>query len=94
MEEGCEVEVSGPKETAMVLADVYVSEPLAHFMDGPDQVVLLDVHVVGIEVNDDIVLADIIGQPKRISGGVDDVGLLAVADFETDGHVEPAGLLG
>ena len=82
VEERREVEVPGAEVAAVVLADVHVAEPVADRADGADEVVLLDVHVVGVEVDQDVVGADVVGQAQRVGGGVDHVGLVAVADLQ------------
>src|SRR5262245_27173744 len=79
---------------AVVLPDVHVAEPLADLVDRPDQVVLLDVHVVRVEVDGDVVGTDVVGQPQRVSGRVDDVGLVAIADLQPEGDAAGGGLLG
>ena len=55
----------------MVLADVNIAEPVADFVYRRDEVVFLDVHVIGVQVDHHIVRADTVGQPQTIARGVD-----------------------
>jgi hypothetical protein len=78
----------------MVLADVDVPEPVPDLAYRTDQVVLLDVHVIGVEVNEDVPLTDVIGKAQAVACDVDDVRLVPVADLESEGHVPGLCLLG
>ena len=52
--------------TTVVLADVDVAQPVAHQQHRSDEVVLLDVHVVRVEVDQHVVGADVVGQAQRV----------------------------
>ncbi len=78
----------------MVLSDVDVAEPVAHLADGARHVGLFDVHVVGVQVDHDVVGADVVGQLHRLARGVDKVGLIAVADLKAERDVIVRGSRG
>jgi len=63
MEEGTEVEVAAPQVAPVVLADVDVTESVPDQVDGTYEVVFLDVCVVRVEVDEDVVGADVVGEP-------------------------------
>ena len=52
-----------PNIAPVVFADMYISEAVAAVAYRRDEIVLLDVHVVRVEVDDDVVRTDVIGQP-------------------------------
>src|SRR5262249_33245426 len=94
MEEAREVDMSGAERAAMTLADMDVAKPVAHLVNRPYEVVLLDVHVIGVEMDDHIALADIVGQIQGLPGGVHDIRFVAIADLQSQGDAMTRGLLG
>ena len=73
-----------PEIAAVVFTDMDVAQPVAAVAHRRDEVVLLDVHVVRVEVDDDVVGTDVVGQPQAVARGVDHVGLVSVADLEPE----------
>ena len=57
----------GAKVAAVVLPDVDVAQPVTDVAHGPDEVVLLDVHVVRVEMDHDVVRADVVGQAQAVA---------------------------
>src|ERR1035437_4641944 len=62
VEEALQVQVSGAEVAAVVLPDVDVAESVADVVDDADKVVLLDVHVISVQVDGDVVGTNVVGQ--------------------------------
>ena len=81
-----------PKRPAVVVPDMDISEPITDIMQWADEVVLLYVHVIGVEMDHHIVGADVVGKIEGRPCRIDDVRLVAVANFETEHHQRRASL--
>jgi hypothetical protein len=46
VEEACEIEMTGTKMAAMILADMYVAEFVPTGEDGCEEICFLDIHVI------------------------------------------------
>ena len=55
--------------------------------DAVADALLLDVHVVGVEMNGDVRLADAVDQRDRLLRRVEQMRLIAVAGLDADQHV-------
>jgi hypothetical protein len=75
----------------MALTDVYISEPLCAHADRIGKVGLLDVHVVGVEMNYEIGRAHLLDELECLLGSVDEVALVAVDRLDADRHACPLG---
>ena len=78
----------------MVFADMDIAQPVTDIAQRPHQIVLLDVHVVGVEMDHDIVGTDVVDQRESLPRRVDDMGLVAVADLDAEHHADAGRLLG
>ncbi len=78
-----------PRVAAPGLADVEVAEALAAVDQRRFEIGLLDVHVVGVEVQLDVGQADSFGERGGLRRGVQHVALVAVDDLQPDRDVVP-----
>ena len=56
------------------------------FYDGAADAFLLDIHVVGVEMDGDIGLADALEHRQRLPDGIEEMRLVAVARLDADHH--------
>src|SRR5918998_6821030 len=91
---GLPVHHAASGDAAVALAEVEVPEPVADPADGGLEPLFLDVHVVRVEVDADVVLADHLGELDRLVGGVDEEHLVAVARLDPERHAEFGGVAG
>src|SRR4051812_5733217 len=69
---------------AIAAARVEMAERFARFANGVALVLLLDVHMEGVQVQLECFAADVLEHLESLRGGVDEVGLETVQRFQTD----------
>src|SRR6185369_2097126 len=82
--DGFPVDVIVARGAAVAAAGVEVAEQFAGFANRFSLVLLLDVHVKGVEMKLERRAADISDHLQPLVAGIDEIGLKAVERFETD----------
>ena len=78
------VTVAFARRAAIGLGEMDVFEVVAGGYDAVSHAPFLDVHMVGIEMDEDIVGADLLDQRNSLRGRIDDVVLVAVDGFHAE----------
>ena len=79
--------VAGPGNAAVVVGHVEMNEVIARSHDGGGDVLLLHVHVEGVEQDPDAGGSGVRRERRRLRGGVHQVGLEAVDRLDAQRHV-------
>src|SRR5690606_136315 len=85
IEDGGEVDVAGTQIAAMAFPDMDIADLVGGVADGKADVRLLDVHVKTVEVEKHIVRAGGLDEGEALGGGVEQIALEAIDDFEVEG---------
>ena len=72
------------RHAAIGLRDVHIAEIGRGRLEAGGKALLLDMHVVGVEVDEDVVRADPLDDPCGIAAAVDQMRLVAVAGLDAE----------
>lgn len=89
-----EVDGSRAQVPSMVLADMEVPEALPARQHGRVRVGLLDVHVVRVEVDDDVGPVHLVHERECLASRVENVAFVPVHDLEPEGDAEIRRMVG
>src|SRR5439155_9167428 len=92
-EELLPVDEPGARDAAVVLAEVEVAEAVAGEDDGIGPALLLDVHVVRVEVDPEVRRVDQLHEPDGLLARVDEWALVAVDGLDPDRDAVLRGVL-
>src|SRR3546814_17266297 len=81
-EDAIPVHGPGARHASVAFRQVDVAEVAPGFDDRLIEALLLDVHVIGVEMDEDVVLADPLAHTAALAGGVEEMGLVAVAALQ------------
>ena len=86
--------VAFARRAAIGLGEMDVFKVVASGYDAVAHALFLDVHMIGVEMDEDIVRADPLDQRNSLRGRIDDVVLVAVDGFHAEFDAPCLGVLG
>ena len=85
MKELCKIDSARSEVAPITFADVDITQPLAACQNGLHKIGFLNIHVIGIEVHDNIGRIDFIQHAERLGCCIEQIAFVAIHDFEAEG---------
>src|SRR4029077_15391602 len=91
-EDALPIDIAAAGRAAVALREVDVSEMRGAIEDGGREALLLDVHVIGVEMDEEIGLRAPLDERDGLASGIDQMGLVAIAGLEAEAEAEAGGV--